>query len=79
MVTDGPDCKIEMKSFYCEILNDHEVLKREQDCYKDIEVILSWRMVWRTMAPFAVSRTTIYPHFCNYMVNGQVLCSKLMS
>jgi hypothetical protein len=39
MVADDPDCKIELKSFHCSILNDHEALKQEQDNYKDIPVI----------------------------------------
>ena len=39
MVADDPDCKIDLKTFHCEILNDHEALKKEQDSYKDIQVI----------------------------------------
>ncbi len=39
MVADDPDCKIELKAFHCEILNDHEALKKEQDGYKDIPII----------------------------------------
>lgn len=39
MVADDPDNKIELKAFHCEIINDHQALKREQDDYKDIEVI----------------------------------------
>jgi len=39
MVADDPDCKIELKTFHCEILNNHEALKKEQDSYKDIQVI----------------------------------------
>ena len=39
MVADDPDCKIDLKTFHCEILNDHAVLKKEQDSYKDIQVI----------------------------------------
>lgn len=39
MVADDPDCKIELKSFHCEILNNHEVLKQEQENYKEIPVI----------------------------------------
>lgn len=39
MVADDPDNKIELKTFHCEIINDHEALKREQENYKDIEVI----------------------------------------
>ena len=39
MVADDPDCKIELKAFHCSILNDHKALKREQDGYKDIQVI----------------------------------------
>ncbi len=39
MVADDPDCKIELKSFHCEILNDHGALKQEQDNYKEIPVI----------------------------------------
>lgn len=39
MVADDPDNKIELKSFHCSILNDHEALKHEQDNYKEIPVI----------------------------------------
>ena len=39
MVADDPDCKIELKAFHCEILNDHQALNTEQENYKDIEVI----------------------------------------
>lgn len=39
MVADDPDNKIELKAFHCEIINDHEALKREEECYKEIEVI----------------------------------------
>jgi TusA-related sulfurtransferase len=39
MVADDPDCKIDLKSFHCEIQNDHNALKQEQDNYKEIPVI----------------------------------------
>jgi hypothetical protein len=39
MVADDPDCKIDLKTFHCEILNDHAALKKEQQGYKDIQVI----------------------------------------
>ena len=39
MVADDPDCKIELKAFHCEILNDHEALKKDQDSYKEIPII----------------------------------------
>jgi hypothetical protein len=39
MVADDPDCKIELKTFHSEIVNDHEALKKEQDDYIDIPVI----------------------------------------
>lgn len=39
MVADDPDNKIELKAFHCEIINDHDALKMEQDDYKDVEVI----------------------------------------
>ncbi len=39
MVADDPDNKIELKTFHCEIQNDHEALKKETDAYKEIPVI----------------------------------------
>ncbi|NCI46717.1 conjugal transfer protein MobC [Sediminibacterium soli] len=39
MVADDPDNKIELKAFHCEIINDHEALKKEEENYKEIEVI----------------------------------------
>jgi hypothetical protein len=39
MVADDPTEKIELKSFHCRILNDHEALKNEQDRYQEIPVV----------------------------------------
>ncbi|MEJ7737034.1 MAG: conjugal transfer protein MobC [Chitinophagaceae bacterium] len=39
MVADDPDNKIDLKTFHCEILNDHEALRQEQHSYKEIPVI----------------------------------------
>lgn len=39
MVADDPDNKIDLKAFHCEIINDHGALKREEENYKEIEVI----------------------------------------
>jgi hypothetical protein len=39
MVADDPENKIELKSFHCEILNDHKALKEEEENYKEIEMI----------------------------------------
>lgn len=39
MVADDPDCKIDLKAFHAELLNDHEGLKREQDSYKLLPAI----------------------------------------
>lgn len=33
VVADNPDCKIELKAFHCEIVNDHAALKKEIDGY----------------------------------------------
>jgi len=39
MVADDPDNKIELKTFHCEIINDHGALKQEQDGYKEIPIL----------------------------------------
>lgn len=39
MVADDPNCKIDLKTFHCEIVNDHQALKKEQDNYKEIAII----------------------------------------
>ena len=39
MVADDPDCKIDLKTFHCEIVNDHKALKIETDSYKEIPVV----------------------------------------
>jgi len=36
LVADNPDEKIELKAFHCEIVNDHEGLKKEADGYQPI-------------------------------------------
>lgn len=38
-MADDPDNKIDLKAYHCEIINDHEALKKEQDGYRDIAVI----------------------------------------
>lgn len=39
IVADNPHCKIELKTFHSEIINDHDALKREEDTYLDIAPI----------------------------------------
>ena len=39
MVADNPDEKIELKAFHCEIINDHEALKEEDDSFKEIPTV----------------------------------------
>jgi len=39
MVADYPDCKIELKAFHCEIINDHEALKKEIAGYEELPVV----------------------------------------
>lgn len=39
IVADNPDCKIELKTFHSEIINDHDALKKEQDNYQEIAPI----------------------------------------
>lgn len=39
MVADDPQCKIDLKTIHCEIVNDHEAIKQEEAGYTDIEAI----------------------------------------
>jgi hypothetical protein len=39
MVADNPDQKIQLKTFHCEIINDHKALQKEQDSYQQIPVL----------------------------------------
>lgn len=39
MVADDPDNKIDLKTFHCEIINDHKALKKEEENYREIAVI----------------------------------------
>jgi hypothetical protein len=39
MTADNPDCKIDLKAFHCNIINDHDTLKKEEDSYQDIAPI----------------------------------------
>lgn len=39
MVADNPDCKIELKAFHCEVINDHELLNKEISAYKEIPMV----------------------------------------
>lgn len=54
MVADDPDNKIELKSFHCEIQNDHEEISRDEQTYQDIpsaratnqqEIIVNYRRI----------------------------------
>lgn len=39
LVADNPDQKIELKAFCAEVINDHEVLSKEQERYKELPII----------------------------------------
>ncbi|TXD78895.1 conjugal transfer protein MobC [Algoriphagus ratkowskyi] len=39
MVADNPDCKLTLKAFHSEIINDHKALKKEQENYQAIPEI----------------------------------------
>lgn len=39
MVADDPQEKIKLKTFHCEILNDHEALNREQNSFKELPIV----------------------------------------
>lgn len=39
MVADDPLNKIDLKTFHCEILNDHEAIKNEEAAYREIEPV----------------------------------------
>lgn len=39
MIANDPDCKIELKTFHCEIVNNHEALRKEDENYIDIAEI----------------------------------------
>jgi len=39
VVADNPDCKIELKTFHSQILNDHDALSKEESSYKEIAPI----------------------------------------
>lgn len=36
LLADDPDCKVDLKAFHCEIVNDHDLLKAEEASYKPI-------------------------------------------
>ena len=39
MVADNPDEKIELKAFHCQIINNHQALKHEEEHYKEIQTV----------------------------------------
>jgi len=41
MVADNPERKVNLKTFYCEIINDHKALQNEEKSYKNMGVIRS--------------------------------------
>lgn len=38
-VADNPDCKIDLKAFHCEVINDHEALNKEIKAYHEIPTV----------------------------------------
>jgi hypothetical protein len=55
MVADDPDQKIELTAFRAEILNDHTVMKKEQDNFQPIPlnrggwmIVLSSRIIYKS-------------------------------
>ncbi|WP_294958287.1 conjugal transfer protein MobC [uncultured Flavobacterium sp.] len=46
ITADNPDCKIELKTFHSEIINDHEQLKKEEGSYQRISPV---RIINNTM------------------------------
>ena len=49
MVADDPNCKIDLKTFHCGIVNDHKALVKEQDSYAEIPPV-------RKLDPAAIQR-----------------------
>jgi TusA-related sulfurtransferase len=39
VVADDPNCKIALKAFHCQILNEHKVLEEQIQNYKDIPIV----------------------------------------
>ena len=39
MVADNPDCKIDLKAFHCQIINDHKAIAQEESQYQPIPEI----------------------------------------
>jgi hypothetical protein len=39
MVADNPEEKISLKTFHCEIINDHDALRKEEETYQEIPVV----------------------------------------
>jgi len=39
MVADDPTEKIRLKTFHSEILNNHEALKKETQCYEELPIV----------------------------------------
>ncbi|MFB3389619.1 type IV secretory system conjugative DNA transfer family protein [Flavobacterium sp. LAR06] len=39
MVADDPNCKIDLKAFHCQILNDHNAIQKKTQHYRDIPIV----------------------------------------
>ncbi|MCE7044398.1 conjugal transfer protein MobC [Dyadobacter sp. CY312] len=39
LMSDNPDQKIELKAFQCEIINDHQQIRKQQTAYRDVPLI----------------------------------------
>ena len=56
MVADDPDCKIDLKTFHCEILNDQDALKKEKIVTRIFRLSASWTIPWFNATIYKLNR-----------------------
>lgn len=81
MATDDPGCKIALKTFHCEIINDHEALKTEEESYQPIPVIrkVDQAMVQRNYAEIKQDIRDIIDSEIDRITNDPALSGLIIS
>lgn len=81
MIADNPDCQIELKTFHCGIINDHEKIKKEIDNYKEIPLIrkIDSVMVQRNYLQIKIEIQEIIQSEMERIIRNPALASLILS
>ncbi|MBN8720977.1 MAG: hypothetical protein J0H85_16125 [Sediminibacterium magnilacihabitans] len=79
-VTDDPDTPIALKGFHAKIINDHEMLKKEQNGYKPLPTIrnVTAQLVQKNHLQVKEDIQSLIEHEMNRFLNDPLLTSLIV-